>query len=156
MHPLKHTPASLKPKPQKQYKSTGHRLGPKGLAATALLAVGYDDKKTAQAVGINPRSVAALRKRKVQPGSDVDAVRRGIRDQMVMIADLAAGRITTEKLDESSALECMRIADMAIRNAGLAPPSVIETYTLGVHKYIKEKQGDGAVVSYKVGYGNSG
>ena len=55
---------------------------------------------------------------------------------MAMLADFAINGIDEKKIQDASALECMKVADLAMKNAGLAPPSVTESYSFSVSKYV--------------------
>ena len=52
-----------------------------------------------------------------------------------MLADTAMDTISESKLEESSAVELVRIASIATERAGAAPPSVQEQYFLSIAKY---------------------
>ena len=57
-----------------------------------------------------------------------------------MLADFAINGIDQAKIDAASALECMKVADLAMKNAGLAPPSVTESYSFSVSKYLTNQE----------------
>ena len=61
---------------------------------------------------------------------------------MAMLADFAINGIDEQKIKDASALECMKVADLAMKNAGLAPPSVTESYSFSVSKYVNSTGSD--------------
>ena len=108
----------------------------KKLAAEALLAQGYSKSKVAELSGLSRPTVRQIANQNLVPSSHIEPIKRALRDRMALVADLAINGISQDKLTEASALECMKVADLAMKNAGLAPPSITENYSFSVSKYV--------------------
>ena len=123
-------------RPKSYRKVTGSRLKGKAFVAKALLDSGYTQRSTAEITGISQTSVQALSHQNIVPQSQVEPIVRSLRNRSALLANSALIGITDEKLREASALECAKVFDLAMKNAGLAPPSITESYSYSVSKYL--------------------
>lgn len=122
--------------PTKKTRITGERMKGKAVFAQALLDAGESKASASRIAGISRTSVHALSHRNILPASQVDPIVRSLRNRSALLAHTALNSISDLKLEEASALECAKVFDLAMKNAGLAPPSVTESYSFSVSKYV--------------------
>lgn len=120
----------------------GSRIGAKAAIARAVLEDGGSIRKAAETAGISVQTAFTIKHQDIVPRADVEPIKRILRDRMVLAASDALDHITHGKLTKASALECMKVADLAMKNAGLAPPSVTESYSFSVSKYVNSTSCD--------------
>lgn len=130
--------ATVVSQPSPRTKRPGSRIGPKALLADALLSQGYSRRKIAELVGISPTTVQGLSRGNLVPQAHADAIKRGIRDKCAILADGMLDHVTVEKMQEASVGELTKSARHLIEMAGLAPPSIVESFHLSVQKYVRE------------------
>ena len=128
--------AILETPTRKPSRITGERLGRKAVLVKALVASGESQASTSRITGISREAVRAISHRDIVPQSQVEPIVRSLRNRSALLAHSALLSITQEKLDAAGALECTKVYDLAMKNAGLAPPSVTESYSFSVSKYV--------------------
>jgi len=115
----------------------GSRIGARAAIARAVLDDGGTIRKAAETAGISVQTAFTIKHQDIVPQAQVEPIKRILRDRMAIAANEALDHITHLKLTKASALECMKVADLAMKNAGLAPPSVTESYSASVVQYVK-------------------
>ena len=129
--------------PSPKYRTpNGSRLGARAVLAHAMLQEGFTGATIEQAVGISNGTVTALRKQKVAQPAEVEKIRRGIRDRLALVANDAINHLTGKKLKQTNAVGLMKVVDLAMHGAGIAPPSVHEHYAVSIQKYFVETPKD--------------
>ena len=100
-------------------------------------------------MGISREAVRAISHRDIVPASQVEPIVRSLRNRSALLANSSLLSITDEKLKDASALECAKVFDLAMKNAGLAPPSVTESYSVSVSQYVKSTGSTSSVIPPK-------
>ena len=118
-------------------RNPGSRSGHKALIAKALLNAGESIRNVQKASQLSVNTVLGLRRSNVVPAAQVEAVRKQIRGEFALVAGAALDRLSDEKLDQSTAVELVKIARHATEMAALAPPLIREVYAATVVKYVK-------------------
>jgi hypothetical protein len=113
---------------QKKNRLTGARLGMRGVMATALLESGMSIPKVREVTGISQTTAVFLKKEKVMPRAQVDALKRHLQDKFARIASLALDSIDEGKISAAGFGELVRGAALAAQNAGITSPNVQEYY----------------------------
>jgi hypothetical protein len=115
-------------RPKNKYGLTGARLGMRGVMATALLEAGMSITKVREVTGISQTTAVFLKREKVMPREQVDALKRHLQDKFARIASLALDSIDEGKVSTAGFGELVRGAALAAQNAGIASPNVQEYY----------------------------
>jgi hypothetical protein len=113
---------------QKKNRLTGARLGMRGVMATALLESGMSIPKVREVTGISQTTAVFLKKEKVMPRDQVEALKRHLQDKFARIAALALDSIDESKVSGAGFGELVRGAALAAQNAGITSPNVQEYY----------------------------
>jgi hypothetical protein len=114
--------------PRNKYRLTGKRLGMRGVMATALLESGMSIPKVREVTGISQTTAVFLKREKVMPREQVEALKRHLQDRFARIAAEALDAIDKDKLDKAGFGELVRGAALAAQNAGLISPNAQEYY----------------------------
>jgi hypothetical protein len=109
-----------------KYGLTGKRLGMRGVMATALLEGGMSIPKVREVTGISQTTAVFLKREKVMPREQVEALKRHLQDKFARIAAEALDAIDKEKLGKAGFGELIRGAALAAQNAGITSPNVQE------------------------------
>src|SRR5262249_45225514 len=120
-------------------KINGKRLGVRGLVAAALLREGYSLSRTSKLAGISESSATQLRKQNIYDVTQVDAIRRTIRDEFAITGGRCLKAVSDEKLNKAGVAELVRSAAIAVDRAGILPPSAKEQYFTSMSAYLKKK-----------------
>lgn len=93
------------PKPQKQYKPNGKRLGVKALAAQAFLASGMSVNKTAKACGISPHTAKALAEQELISPEDVERIKKQLEKDEVLKRKMILDSITPDVIKKANLVQ---------------------------------------------------
>jgi hypothetical protein len=114
------------PRAKNKYGLTGKRLGMRGVMATALLESGMSIPKVRDVTGISQTTAVFLKREKVMPREQVEALKRHLQDRFARIAAEALEAIDEDKLQKAGFGELVRGAALAAQNAGITSPNVQE------------------------------
>lgn len=115
----------------------GSRMDPfKAEVAQALLSQGFSGRKITETLSTSRAMLKLLSHQKVASSARAEKVKRGLRDRWALLADSTLTGITKNKIQESSAKELAYIAAKATEMAGLAPPSIVESYHQSLNAFV--------------------
>jgi hypothetical protein len=115
-------------RPKNKYGLTGKRLGIKGVMATALLECGLSIPKVREATGISQTTAVFLKREKVMPREQVEALKTHLQTKFARIAAEALDAIDPEKYQQAGFGELVRGAALATQHAGLSSPNGLDSY----------------------------
>ena len=124
------------PHDQKPRRLTGSRLGTRGVLAQAMLEQGASVRTVRKVTGVSTTTASFLRRNKVIPRAQVEAVKKHLQDRFALIASEALEAIDADKLKAAGFGELVRGAAVAANQAGITAPSVAEIYSLSIAKYL--------------------
>jgi hypothetical protein len=127
------------PSNKKPNRSTGARLGTKGIVARALLKQGFSHRTVRKATGISLGSSVALKRNNVIPAAHVEAVKRHLQGKFALVAFECLESIDEGKLKEARVGELVRAAATATERAGLSGPSDRELHLAVLATYEIER-----------------
>jgi hypothetical protein len=95
--------------------------------------------KVSKLAGIVESSATQLRKQNLYDATQVEALRRTIRDEFAITGARCLKAVSDEKLNKAGVAELVRSAAIAVDRAGLLPPSAKDQYFTAMSAYLIKK-----------------
>lgn len=104
-----------------------------------MLQAGLSYEKVTQVTGLSTPTIAKIKKQGLASSDQAERIKKNLRNRWALLADRSLDGLTDDKLAEASAKDLAYIAHKATEMAGLAPPSVTETYITSMQSFLVQE-----------------